>query len=57
MAPTYKLVYFDFPGRGEVTRFLFAYGGIKYEDFRFSFEDWPKYKPGKSELSFKKTIN
>lgn len=48
MAPNYKLIYFDFPGRAEVTRLLFAYGNIKYEDSRFSFADWSKYKPGKS---------
>lgn len=50
MAPSYKLLYFDFPGKAEPTRLLFAYGGIKYEDERFSYDDWPKYKSSKQYL-------
>ena len=43
--PMVKLVYFDVQGRGEVARLLLAAGNIDYEDFRFSFADWPRHKP------------
>ncbi|XP_046392666.1 glutathione S-transferase-like [Ischnura elegans] len=44
MAPKYTLKYFNLRGLGEPLRFLFAYGGIEYEDVRFSFEEWPALK-------------
>jgi len=40
-----KLVYFDVQAKGELTRLLLHAGNIDFEDFRFSFEDWPKIKP------------
>jgi len=43
--PLVKLVYFDLQGRGELTRLLLHAGNIDFEDFRFSFADWPKHKP------------
>ncbi|XP_006112012.1 hematopoietic prostaglandin D synthase [Pelodiscus sinensis] len=43
--PRYKLVYFDVRGRAEISRYLFAYSGIKYEDHRIKLEDWAKIKP------------
>lgn len=43
--PTYKLNYFNGRGRGEVARVLFAVAGVKYEDNRIEFADWPKIKP------------
>ncbi|CAH1101304.1 unnamed protein product [Psylliodes chrysocephalus] len=45
MAPSYKLLYFNFTGRGEPLRLLLAYGGIPFEDNRFEWDDWPKIKP------------
>ncbi|XP_063977327.1 uncharacterized protein LOC135162608 [Diachasmimorpha longicaudata] len=42
---TYKLTYFNITGLAEPIRLLLNYGGIKFEDRRLSFEDWPKYKP------------
>ncbi|XP_071083849.1 glutathione S-transferase 1-like [Haliotis cracherodii] len=44
MATKYKLTYFDFKARGELTRLMFALGGQKFEDYRFPREDWPKEK-------------
>nr|AFQ35984.1 glutathione S-transferase sigma 2 [Mytilus galloprovincialis] len=45
MPESYKLVYFAGKGRGEISRLLFAAAGVKYEDKRITFEDWPKVKP------------
>ncbi|XP_013188133.2 glutathione S-transferase isoform X1 [Amyelois transitella] len=43
MAPVYKLKFFDFMGVAEPIRYLFAYGGIKYENIVINKEvDWPK---------------
>jgi len=44
--PTVKLVYFDAEGKAELIRLLLHAGNIDFEDFRFSFADWPKHKPG-----------
>ena len=43
--PMVKLVYFAAEGRGELTRILLNIGNIDFEDFRFSFDEWPKHKP------------
>ncbi|KAF5279389.1 hypothetical protein FQA39_LY05499 [Lamprigera yunnana] len=45
MAPTYKLIYFPTTGVAEPIRFLLCYGNLKFEDFRFAIDDWPKIKP------------
>ncbi|XP_045104813.1 hematopoietic prostaglandin D synthase-like [Portunus trituberculatus] len=42
--PQYKLIYFDARGRAELTRWIFAYGGIDYVDERIKKEDWPERK-------------
>ncbi|KAL5014037.1 hypothetical protein ScPMuIL_008307 [Solemya velum] len=43
--PTYKLIYFEAKGRAELTRLVFAAGGVKYEDKRIDrIDDWPKVK-------------
>lgn len=45
MADRYKLVYFNSRGRAELIRYIFAYAGIKYHDFRFEFEEWERFIP------------
>lgn len=45
MSPKYKLTYFDGRGLAEVTRLLFAYKGVEYEDVRIQREKWPELKP------------
>ena len=42
----YTLVYFDAPGRAEVSRFLFALADVEYEDKRVTGEEWATFKPG-----------
>lgn len=39
-APKYALTYFDFRGRAEVHRLLFAVAGQEFEDKRVSLADW-----------------
>jgi len=47
--PTYKLLYFNLRGIGELVRLLFKQAGVEFEDFRFSRdEDWHKYIDGKT---------
>jgi len=40
-----KLYYFNLQARGELTRLILAAAGRSFEDIRFSFEQWPEYKP------------
>ncbi|XP_071528345.1 hematopoietic prostaglandin D synthase-like [Panulirus ornatus] len=42
--PEYKLIYFNSRGRAELTRWIFAYGGIPYTDERIEKVDWPERK-------------
>ncbi|CAK9820777.1 Glutathione S-transferase [Anthophora plagiata] len=42
--PTYKLTYFNVTGLGEPIRFLLHQSGIKFEDKRLTFEEWPQFK-------------
>jgi len=47
--PTYKLLYFNLRGIGELVRLLFKQAGVDFEDFRFSRDgDWHKYIDGKT---------
>lgn len=45
--PTYKLIYFEARGGAEVSRFIFAYAGVQFEDVRikYSGEEWQQLKP------------
>lgn len=45
MSVDYKLIYFNVTGRGEVSRFIFAQAGVKYEDHRVKAENWMQLKP------------
>ena len=44
----YKLSYFNFRGKGEIIRLLFAQAGVSYEDVRINYgsNDWFSIKPG-----------
>ena len=41
---TYKLYYFNFRGRAEASRLIFAAAGQKYEDIRYERDQWPSHK-------------
>ena len=41
----YKLSYFNTRGLGEISRYVFAQAGVKFEDNRITKEEWPKVKP------------
>uniref|UniRef100_A0A915AGS2 glutathione transferase n=2 Tax=Parascaris univalens TaxID=6257 RepID=A0A915AGS2_PARUN len=43
--PQYKLTYFDIRGLGEGARLIFHQAGVKFEDNRVKFDDWPAFKP------------
>ncbi|XP_073457151.1 hematopoietic prostaglandin D synthase-like [Aquarana catesbeiana] len=42
--PNYKLTYFNFKGRGEILRYIFAYKNTPYEDNRIEYSEWPAHK-------------
>lgn len=41
----YTLFYFNVKALAEPLRYLFAYGGIEYEDVRVTRDEWPALKP------------
>ena len=41
---SYKLIYFDFRGRAEAIRMLFALANQPYEDHRVVYSEWPAQK-------------
>ncbi len=44
--PKLKLTYWDMPGgRGEPARLAMVVGGVKFEDHRIGFADWPQVRP------------
>lgn len=44
--PTYKLYYFDSRGRAEGARWIFKLTGTKFEDIRYTKEEWLTKKEG-----------
>ncbi|XP_073985642.1 glutathione S-transferase-like [Rhodnius prolixus] len=42
--PKYKLMYFNARGKAEHIRFIFAYAGVDYTDYRIPKEKWPDMK-------------
>nr|AEW46327.1 sigma glutathione S-transferase 3 [Ruditapes philippinarum] len=45
MFEKYQLLYFNKRGGGEIIRLVFVTAGIRYEDIRFSMEEWLKITP------------
>ncbi|XP_050413750.1 S-crystallin SL11 [Patella vulgata] len=39
--PTYRYIYFDLRGRGEIVRLCFHAAGVKFEDVRIEHSAWP----------------
>jgi glutathione S-transferase len=50
MPNTYKLTYFNFTGRGETIRLIFAASGVKFQDNRIDGAAWGKLKPSEFEI-------
>ncbi len=50
MAPAYKLTYFNVRARAELTRLIFSYAGVDFEDVRVS-GDWSEVKASKKWFS------
>nr|KAG5686439.1 hypothetical protein BaRGS_009089 [Batillaria attramentaria] len=44
-SPSIKLYYLHLTCRAEVCRLLLAASGVEWEDVRFPYADWPKFKP------------
>ena len=42
---SYKLYYFESRGRAEPSRIILACAGVKYEDVRYTKEQWAEFKP------------
>jgi len=48
-----ELTYFAGPGRAQLTRLVFAAGGVEFKDTRHSFEEWAKIKADPECLAHK----
>lgn len=44
MSTSYKLLYFNIGGRGEVLRVVLRHAGVEFEDKIITFDEWPQYK-------------
>ena len=42
-----KLYHFNTEGHAELTRWILAYGGVPYEDYRVDLAEWPELKKSK----------
>lgn len=42
--PAYKVSYLNLTALGEPIRMLLTYGGLDFEDVRYEYSEWPKYK-------------
>ncbi len=51
MSDKYELHYFDAKYRGEFLRLIMAQAGIKFEDKRYTREEWAKIKQSKIKSS------
>jgi len=51
---TYKLCYFDGRGLGEMTRLVFAAGGVAFEDYRYGDNSDRKFADDKANATFEK---
>ena len=47
-----KLHYFNAKGRAEAARWIMEYAGVKYQDIRFEWEEWPEKKSSRSSEPF-----
>lgn len=45
-----ELIYFNAPGRGQLTRLAFAAGGVAFKDMRIEMADWPAVKGDKESV-------
>ena len=45
MTTSYKFYYFAARGYGELSRMIFAYAGVPFEDIRYTRETWAEAKP------------
>ena len=43
--PSYKVYYSNHKGRAELIRWIFIQAGVKFEDVRFTREEWLTFKP------------
>lgn len=48
----YRLVYFDTQGRAEVSRWMFAYAAIDFQDIRVQNQDWPTLQKAVGQLPY-----
>lgn len=55
--PEYKLVYFNFRGLGELSRLIFHYAQVPFEDVRIERSDWPELKKSKLTSFLFKKVN
>ncbi|KAK6176893.1 hypothetical protein SNE40_015106 [Patella caerulea] len=50
--PTYRYVFFDLRGKGEIVRLCFHAAGVKFEDVRLDHDSWPENVRGREASPF-----